>query len=442
MFSIVFLNALLQSIVFVFYDYLISKFPIKKYSFLLLSLFIPVWLSFEYFHFNWFLSWPWLNIGNFFCIRPDLVQWYCITGILGGSLWVLIVNILLYHSISIVFDKKIKTIISFLLILLSILFLLLPNLYNIYDLNNLNSGAKSLKYCLVQPNIDTYKDKFDKNKKDSIQSENIDMIDSLCQIYRPDILVSPETIFVEYINEDYKCLKDLKIKLDKISKTYSSTVFIIGIHSYSLSTNNKDTLWYNSALKLENGDFKFHHKAKLVPMFEFNPFQNIMRSIGLDDLNIAGYSGTYSKDNDSEYFQTNDEYIVNPIICYESVFGEFSRPQKYLPSVLNCIITNDGWWEGTDGFTRHYRLSKLRAIEYNTEIIRVANNGVTAHLDNRGFPISRLKPNERNALVGRIKLANKPSIYSIYGNYIGKFSVLCLSVFVFMLLVLKKIKSN
>ena len=51
--------------------------------------FITFWLSFEYIHLNWQLSWPWLTLGNVFAKKTCWIQWYEITGTCGGSLWVL-----------------------------------------------------------------------------------------------------------------------------------------------------------------------------------------------------------------------------------------------------------------------------------------------------------------------------------------------------------------
>src|SRR5690606_8367871 len=58
---------------------------------------IVFWISFEYFHYNWDIEWPWLNLGNGFANSIKMVQWYEYTGTLGGSLWVLILNVFLFR---------------------------------------------------------------------------------------------------------------------------------------------------------------------------------------------------------------------------------------------------------------------------------------------------------------------------------------------------------
>ena len=60
---------------------------------------IAFWLSFEFFHHRWELSWPWLTLGNAFAMQPNWVQWYSATGTTGGSLWVLLTNILAYSIV-------------------------------------------------------------------------------------------------------------------------------------------------------------------------------------------------------------------------------------------------------------------------------------------------------------------------------------------------------
>ncbi|HEX8356572.1 MAG TPA: apolipoprotein N-acyltransferase, partial [Segetibacter sp.] len=37
---------------------------------------IVFWLTFEYIHLNWQLSWPWLTLGNVFATHTNWIQWY------------------------------------------------------------------------------------------------------------------------------------------------------------------------------------------------------------------------------------------------------------------------------------------------------------------------------------------------------------------------------
>ena len=69
--------------------------------------FVAYWLAWEYLHLNWEISWPWLTLGNSFAQYPSWVQWYEYTGVFGGSLWILVVNYLIFSWLLKV-DTKIK----------------------------------------------------------------------------------------------------------------------------------------------------------------------------------------------------------------------------------------------------------------------------------------------------------------------------------------------
>ena len=40
------------------------------------------------------INWPWLNLGNGFANDIHIIQWYEYTGSFGGTLWILLCNLL------------------------------------------------------------------------------------------------------------------------------------------------------------------------------------------------------------------------------------------------------------------------------------------------------------------------------------------------------------
>ena len=81
-----------------------------------------MWISFEKFHLNWDFSWPWLNLGNVFSESIYFIQWYEYTGVFGGTLWIIVVNLLIFNffesEISVLKRKQIisKILVLFLII--------------------------------------------------------------------------------------------------------------------------------------------------------------------------------------------------------------------------------------------------------------------------------------------------------------------------------------
>ena len=86
-------NSLFYATIFLFYHLAKRRLPIKSANILLISL----WLSFEKLHLFWDFSWTWLNLGNVFSEKIYWIQWYEYTGVFGGSLWVLVMNIWIFN---------------------------------------------------------------------------------------------------------------------------------------------------------------------------------------------------------------------------------------------------------------------------------------------------------------------------------------------------------
>ena len=86
------INSLLMSFVMLLFFYS-DKILGKRLAYFSLIVF---WLTFEYLHLNWDLSWPWLTLGNCFSESLFLINWYEYTGVLGGTLWILFLNVLFY----------------------------------------------------------------------------------------------------------------------------------------------------------------------------------------------------------------------------------------------------------------------------------------------------------------------------------------------------------
>ena len=92
-FAIVLYSTLMSIVILLFSK--ISKKLNSKLGFIFL---VTSWIVFEKFNLSWEFSWPSLLIGNSFSDSHKLIQWYEYTGVLGGTLWVLVVNILFFRA--------------------------------------------------------------------------------------------------------------------------------------------------------------------------------------------------------------------------------------------------------------------------------------------------------------------------------------------------------
>ena len=116
---------------------------------------IAFWMCFEFIHLqDWGLSWPWLTLGNSFATHPEWIQWYEYTGTSGGTLWILLVNILLFLHIKNNFNREAAK--RYKNLLAAILLLILPILFSWFNSVHKQMPGIQPNIVVVQPNIDPY----------------------------------------------------------------------------------------------------------------------------------------------------------------------------------------------------------------------------------------------------------------------------------------------
>ena len=61
-------------------------------------------------------------------------------------------------------------------------------------------------------------------------------------------------------------------------------------------------------------------------------------------------------------------------------------------------MTNDAWFGYSSGPFQHFTITRFRAIENKIPIVRVANTGITAYIDEYGRIIKKTKLNEEKII--------------------------------------------
>jgi len=424
-------NTLLMTLVFQLYHIVAKRKPLR-FSVIFL---VAMWIAFEKFHLNWDFSWPWLNLGNGFSDYPQWIQWYEYTGIFGGSLWIWIVNISIFSAIvSFRISKDKKQLIKKLLMATSIV--VLGIFISIYRYTTYQEKGEKLTAILLQPNTDPYTEKYH-------QATNKIATDLLSQVQSQmddnvHFVLAPETVFSNNITLDKFILTDAYKDLSSFLTTYPQTVFLTGIDLYQIfpasqkrtktanTFTNNDELWYesyNAALFLANDRIPDkYYKSKLVVGVEHFPFRSLLEPL-LGDvmINLGGSVSTLTPQKQVAVFtHPNADFKAAPVICYESIYGEFMG--KYVQKGANffAIITNDSWWGRTQGHKQLLSYAQLRAIEHRRAIARSANSGISAFINQKGDVISRLDYETKGALKGTIQANNQLTFYSRYGDYIAR----------------------
>ena len=411
-----FLNSILMSFVFCLYFHVKRKITNKLGYFSLIFL----WISMEYMHLNWDLSWPWLTLGNVFATFPILVNWYEYTGFLGGSFWILLVNLLIFK----IFQKQqIKT--NFILLFSSIL---LPISFSLYINYSYSEDIRNeINVLVVQPNIEPYTEKF--TLPSNVQlSEFIKLVEQKLD-QKTDLILGPETALAGSPMDEDNLESSYQVKvLRSLQKKYPNLNVIVGAITKKIYTtdseitatarfkNNEYYDLYNSLILIpRKGNIKLYHKSKLVPGAEKMPFPVLLDPIAKMVVNLGGISGTLGNPNYTKPFIING-HTVAPLICYESVYGDMQSEK----SDLLVIATNDGWWKNTAGYKQHFDYSRLRAIEQRKWVVRSANTGISGIISPKGEAILKTNWDESITLKHEININNHTTFYKKYGDYLGR----------------------
>ena len=120
-----------------------------------------------------------------------------------------------------------------------------------------------------------------------------------------------------------------------------------------------------------------------------------------------------------------------PIICYESIYGEFVT--EYVKNGANFlgIMTNDSWWGVSEGHRQLLSYAKLRAIETRREIARAANSGISAHINALGEIEEDTIYGDKTALFAKINLYEGETFYVKAGDFLSRLSIFSLGFLLF-----------
>lgn len=401
------------------------------------------WLSFEYFHLqNWGLSWPWLTLGNVFASHAQWVLWYDITGTSGGTLWILVINVLLFqwlwqfaghHHF-----KKWPLIAALGLVILPISISRLEN-----NEGEMRTPLYTNNIVIVQPNIDPY----EKVATGTFQSQ----LQKLIRLSESAIdsntalVVWPETaLFLDDGPFDEDHLKETIVlrplwsflgrhpQLNLLTGLESARLFDDRHSATAIRIPGTDKYEedYNAAALLDTGGLiQSYHKSRLVPGVETLPWFLRFMASWFEKFGgtTAGYTGQADR---TPLITTNSTYKIAPAVCYESIYGEFLSEFSKNGADLIAIITNDGWWGNTPGHLQHRDYARLRAIEAGRWVVRSANTGISCVIDPEGS-ITRSLPWDT---AGVIKIAlpavTGDTFYTRFGDCISKLAAV-LTILVF-----------
>ena len=458
------LNSMFMSIILSFFHGTKRRLNSMPAAYLALICF---WIMFEYLHLNWDLNWPWLNLGNGFSSYYRWVQWYEYTGAFGGTVWVLAANIMIFsllkgekrkakseNKVEISEKRKAKSekedanfgksiesrliqkfhlsLFAFRFSIISLL-ILLPILFSYVMYYSYHEKSRPVNTVILQPNIDPYSEQY--------VLPPMQVVGRIVKLAGPaidsgtNILVTPESALQQEMWENnMETFESIGLVRNIISKYPNLNIIVGGSTYYAFKPGEKiphtarkftkENAWYNrynAAIMVNRYPaLQLYHKSKLTPGVEVLPSYNGFKWLEKYAIDLGGIVGSLGTDSVRRVFNVVNMPPVAVCICYESIFGEFFSEFVRNGAQVMCIITNDGWWGNTAGHRQHFAFAHLRAIETRRSILRSANTGISAWIDQRGDAHEQTKYWVPAVIKARVNANDKITFYTRHGDYIAK----------------------
>ena len=365
-----------------------------KYNLRSIFLFCATISAVDYFRAKIFTGFPWNLWAYSWSWFHEIIQILNPIGLFAFNL----LSITFFCAPTVFFFKKYKyksLIFSFFLITFFVNYI-----HGNYELNNnkINSQkhlreSEKVYIKIVSPNFEL--------KYNLSEKETLERIKKL--IKYSDIEKNKKTLFIWPEGAlSGKYFFEIEKYRNLIKENFSSNHFII----FGINTLNKqENKFYNSFILVDNNlNKKFQYdKVKLVPFGEFLPFYDKLEKIGLKKV-TEGF-GSFSKGNVDKTFSYSGIDII-PLICYEVIFPELIQKIKSKKRLL-INISEDGWFGNSIGPYQHFSKSIFRAVESDSFVLRSANKGFSAVINNKGQIIKSLKNNETGSLEYNLPIIEK-----------------------------------
>lgn len=333
---------------------------------------LPIaWVAFDYTR-HWMLSgFPWAMLGHTQYRILPLIQIADLCGVYGITALIVLSNIVLYRVVRAVFGGEIPYPVKSALILLLLFIATLA-----YGFNRLNLSAlpeqETLRIALLQGNI-PQDVKWSPDFRDRTMSIYTRLSRQAAKDHL-DLVVWPESAVPFFFQDEPEQAELIR----NLARELSSSILF---GSPSHETRNGKRTFLNSAFMIDNtGDTVGRaDKLHLVPFGEYVPFGRFFPFIN----KIVTGIGDFAPGEKAHPLPVKNT-LVGTQICYEVIFPDLARQYANAGARIIVNITNDAWFGKSSAPYQHLSMAAFRAIETRTPLVRAANTGITAYVDQNG----------------------------------------------------------
>lgn len=351
---------------------LLTAFPAITALWLLPAL----WVGLDWLRSVLFTGFPWMDLGYALYKMPVLIQVADLIGHHGVTYLIVFINTLLFLLVS---TRPAKRNLPLLLVPAC----LLTGAVGVYsqlrqseiDEQQISGETPRMTIGIVQGNIDQSVKWSPSHQTATVQTYE-SLSNSLMTSRPPSLIVWPETALPFYpLSGDHMApLKKLVAGRD--------LALLTGAPWYEvLDRTTKKVKFFNSALLLQP-DGEFHgkyYKTHLVPFGEYVPLKRFLPFLAP----LVEAVGDFSVGTIEHPLHWQDAR-AGVLICFESVFPEFSRQWVKTGANLLINLTNDAWYGKSSAPYHSLAMAVFRAVETRRSLIRSANTGISAFVGPSG----------------------------------------------------------
>jgi apolipoprotein N-acyltransferase len=291
---------------------------------------------------------------------------------------------------------------------------------------------------VVQPNLDPYVEKFEGGPNFVPYDEQLTRLLNLSEQHltpQTRLVLWPETALEEtYWENTIESHPKIRRVREWLAR-HPGVALLTGIttvNSYpskeaaSATARHRDDVGYydifNAAAYFANATapIALYHQSRLVPGVEKIPpiLSNVLKNIDL-----GGFVGSYGSQAERTVYAAPTDVPalrVAPVICYESIYGDFIAEYAHNGATLLGLVTNDAWWHDSPGYRQLLSYGQLRCIETRRDLARSANTGFTGFINQKGEITQRETAWVPTASRATVHLNDEVTFYARFGELIGR----------------------
>lgn len=352
----------------------------KDISLWLLPLITAVFMCFfpSLFPFNFGYAWIYAKLPG--------AQVADIFGVMSLAVVTLIINFLIFMAI------KQKQYLKYGLIALAVFVTI--NSLGLIRLKFLPVENESINVMVVQANIGNIEKQVSKNKYSyrevildkylSLSENTMAQLATSTPNKKVDLVVWPETAYPSYVN--LGTFDSLPNPLNEFAKK-NNVAFVTGFYqSVGDQQVANSILYVNQFGKLS--DFPTQ-KTILLAFGEYLPLAETFPSLRKLLPMVADF-----KRGPGPEARSILNIKVGPMVCYESLFPDFSRELANQEINLFINLTNDSWYDDVFEPNQHMYITAGRALENRRPIVRATNTGISTVIKSNG-EVMELSPRDQ-----------------------------------------------